>query len=1158
MSFDIGLLSSLAAHCELSDRRRLLSVYPQCFTAPDALTVAMKYLRCTQSEAITEINKLIRAGKIKTAYSAGNININEKQRNSVSRNTSSSSSSNNNNNNNVSSFPDGELNINSFSVGSPLYYQFTASIVPTDFSSLSFSSFVHRGWLDKRGDGNILNGWQKRFFIVSLQDRAISYYKTPEAIFPQCFISLLDVLWCQPNSANSRRFDLVTATRVYHLQADSQASALKWIDAINISGKRQKEENSREFPNNNNNNKYLKNKPKTPKTPKILKNFWQERGNENNQFSSPSASTSSSSSASSLVLPRSSSSCVISPLRVAFFRLNFSVSSLNQPDFFHDLRHDFRDDGDIRAFLLDAIIRPESNEKAAAAIRQARDIEAREKELNNFNPQSLVNVNGSLNTRNNLNEETGGKSRGNRRREEEKEEEKIFDLAANQNNYSNNNSTRTKEWERSKRILRRSRSDLSLELFSLSDRVAPGATVNNFSVDEMCLGFFSPRIFLRSQLFYFFRYSLFHLSAHRAKSSAMMDGRKRIISWIHSNEAIQILTHSHQFAARLSLPLLFSLLQSRHHEDDQENENQKNNFNNERKNIQTPNQQETNKLNRTRRSPSLEDISTNNNTNTNTNTINTVSNIPSNNFSSTFRSRLLTLSPSSSTPNSSPPRLANQQNVRANPFNTPPRFHTVRINNSPLTNNSSPANLSNNSNSPSRHFLFNFHYSCSSCRSASNSFNQILRDNLDSGSICVTHLNILLSMLVTAINEFATISNISSDRHSVFNKFVVNGGLWPTILTILNKSSPFVKKHGLKDLTGVLVGSQVSSANCESLMEFVNWQSLCLPLLHCHQADAEDLSESELLEVRIFEKVENYAQNFIGILHFHAMMTRTPKEFARIIRKSFAMSRKLSNGKIRLSRSMLSVMIQRVTNKLRSKSLSLLNHWPHLLELISFVTHFTLGISHSLTDSNSMPGAAIDFAHLRASTGWRNSFDEDQELIEKCLILCKTAKILLEIDGNSINEGKKIIIQQQIESATTTKIPALLTATNQFHGNSQQSNNNNPNNPPNDSNSTSSLSLHHPLVRSKLTDVSGDLSVEFLSWSFSDRAAFLSCQNHAAVLKDAAALFAIIAARGEEISDEEISTIIQNFVTTEKREKSFNIKEIENKKFQNIKTRNRK
>ena len=83
-------------------------------------------------------------------------------------------------------------------------------------------------------------------------------------------------------------------------------------------------------------------------------------------FPSSSVSTlltsSSTSSSSSFACSR------LSPLKAAFFQLHFSVSALNQPDFFHDLLEDFHTDDDILAFLLDATVHPDTSRTTRAPI----------------------------------------------------------------------------------------------------------------------------------------------------------------------------------------------------------------------------------------------------------------------------------------------------------------------------------------------------------------------------------------------------------------------------------------------------------------------------------------------------------------------------------------------------------------------------------------------------------------------------------------------------------------------------------------------------------------------------------------------------------------------------------------------------------------------
>ena len=79
-------------------------------------------------------------------------------------------------------------------------------------------------------------------------------------------------------------------------------------------------------------------------------------------------------------------------------------------------------------------------------------------------------------------------------------------------------------------------------------------------------------------------------------------------------------------------------------------------------------------------------------------------------------------------------------------------------------------------------------------------------------SLSIVHVNALLSVLVTAVESLPWMDAIDVDTHSVFNKAVVNSGVWSALFTALHKASPFVQKHALKDINGVLVAANVGSA----------------------------------------------------------------------------------------------------------------------------------------------------------------------------------------------------------------------------------------------------------------------------------------------------------------------------------------------------------
>jgi len=363
----LSCVSVLLREVRLVDRRKLFSVHRQCFVGHDAVIVLVKAQRCTQSEATTLLNHLLQRGFIQHADS---------QPISATANGS----------------PQRSTPVPPFENSSSAYYQFTAQALQTPPPSSSsssvdaFDSFC--GWLDKRAESG-LHSYQRRYFVVSLQDQSLCYYRTPDALFPLQFIPLTDILFAQQLMEQKKgcRFDVLLTHRVYHLLAESAKQATEWVAAINRATKDNRERQA--------DRGQTKQRQPEPRTPTAMKPFWQQGGgytaNTGNSGAAgggaggggggagllPSSSSHlalstlhsilswsppSSSSSSSPLSSSPSSLSRVSALKLAFFRLNFSVSALNQPDFFHDLLEDFQSDDDILAFLLDVVLNPDTSQ----------------------------------------------------------------------------------------------------------------------------------------------------------------------------------------------------------------------------------------------------------------------------------------------------------------------------------------------------------------------------------------------------------------------------------------------------------------------------------------------------------------------------------------------------------------------------------------------------------------------------------------------------------------------------------------------------------------------------------------------------------------------------------------------------------------------------
>lgn len=94
-----------------------------------------------------------------------------------------------------------------------------------------FPNSVREGFLKKKGVVNV--SWKKRY-IVLLTHQLAYYDELPRdhTILPKGFISLTSITKVQHHDVNTCSFDVVTPTRIFRLQADSQADMDAWIASI--------------------------------------------------------------------------------------------------------------------------------------------------------------------------------------------------------------------------------------------------------------------------------------------------------------------------------------------------------------------------------------------------------------------------------------------------------------------------------------------------------------------------------------------------------------------------------------------------------------------------------------------------------------------------------------------------------------------------------------------------------------------------------------------------------------------------------------------------------------------------------------------------------------------------------------------------------------
>ena len=1086
------------------------------------------------------------------------------------------------------------------------------------------------GWLEKRAERG-LQSYQRRFFVVSLSDQSFSYYKQPDCLFPIHFVPLSDILLVQllADQKKGCRFDVVTSHRVMQLMADSPKAAADWVMAISRSLNTTRE---RQVEKTNNRHS----RQPEPRTPTILKPFL---------FSH--------------ILPppppppqpqpqqpgRPIGVSGVSGLRAAFLALNFSVSTLNQPDFFHDLLDDFRTDDDILAFLMDVLLSPDTNDNAARAILQAREIAARAKEGQLGAASRLHTSNGSK-----QDDERGGGGGGEKEGNRSKvaggggggggklggilppsadgdKEEELSQLSTNgqadgrlprthsrQATATITTTSRPRTSPRNPPRLIRSRSNLCLDLVHLSYPITVPQPSPRYDTD---VGVVSPAGRLRASLPYFARYDLFRASANRSRDYAMFDARKKIVSWLHSDTAIRILADQRLMNQRLALPLLFALLQSRHHEDADDDEAGGGSM---------MFGKGAGGGGKARRSPSYD---------SDQNSTSSLANIfKQGNFLITGQSSqpsspaspAIPLTPTTSVAHSSPspgspfrshltvsshpvdPVTSYQDRdtgveasvsgggngaakTRLSPYNTPasaaappPRFAasngralnfatptpspskqmstsnlrdlsaaefpyptashsmpsgnryaTVRLPSPHTAASASAANsvafgarggAARRPSLPASHSLSANHWrreyssNCSQCRAAAQQLCELVsaqfRTTAPSSSLSIAHVNALLSTLVTPVDSLAAIDNIDSEANNVFNKPVVNAGVWLTLFTLLDGASYRVKKHALKDITGVLVAANVGSVNCESVLQVPRWQSFVLPLLfprplrnpsappsitpsYTHNnnktasrnaarrsssSTSSQPSSTALYERSLREKVDQYAQNVMGVLHFHAFMTRSADEFAVIFKHSFLLAMRESKGGVRVPRSMLQVTLQRLISKLKAKALELDERWSSIDYLIAFIKAFVMGLPlntpqsqqqqssynntnnthpqlngshhshreslfqsaasllsshHTTSQPRERPptGAAttvLDFGFLRPPGVWKRGLLEDRDLIERTLQLMRRCRVYQDVDLSTFSSSKQLQVKEQIEHgsannfSTQTVSAALHTA----------------------------------------------------------------------------------------------------------------------------------
>ena len=672
-------LSVLLRDVPLADRRKLLRVFPQCFCGLDAVMAIVRSQRCSQSEAAGVLSLMLHqaliqpadthnpitqpqpagwrpqqaqqqpgfdpasyyqftplALKMSSSFSLQPADAAQPQPGTeqsahrppsvelppaASTSQSSSGSLRRGARRSSKSSPSSSPSAPSSSPSSlvpPLSVSPGASSPP---SSASSPALEHSGWLEKRAESG-LHSFQRRFFVLSLRDAALCYYRQPSSVFPMHFIPLSDILHVQllPEVRRGCRFDLLLSHRVHRLQADSPQAAAEWVAALSraVRETRERQQERTAAP---------RQRQPEPRTPTVLRPFWQQV--QPTVAAAPPAAS---------ALPSASPS--LSGLKLAFFHLNFSVSALSQPDFFHELLADFRTDDDILAFLLDALLQPNSSQRqtrslqpaacsphaasshclteppssstAAASDRsergqshsaQQRDVRAEQSSGRSACSSACSSsssrcrccavcprrarraMDGACGSSSRLQLSVGSRQddvlgrggvgdNGRRERDDEREDERaaaasgVMDAALRQQKARpDGRQPHSTSASRCRQPLRRSVSDLCLQLEHLAPHRASACSASSRSRSDDELGLVSPLARLRSSLPMARRYELYRASANRSRDYATLDSRKRVVSWLHSDTALRVLSSPQLLCHRLAVPLLWSALQSRQHDE---------------------------------------------------------------------------------------------------------------------------------------------------------------------------------------------------------------------------------------------------------------------------------------------------------------------------------------------------------------------------------------------------------------------------------------------------------------------------------------------------------------------------------------------------------------------------------------------------------------
>lgn len=816
------------------------------------------------------------------------------------------------------------------------------------------------GWINKRSANATFARWQRRYFRI--QDSVFAYYRSPESLFPQYFISLHDIIHVHLIEPESARFDIITRVRVLHLDVRSTNEAKLWITNISSACRSCRQ---------------------------LIK-----EGSNRVTAEQPTR----------LLLPtRTPNAYSLTPLKVAFLQLHYSLSSLNQRDFFRDIVNDFQNDQDVLAFILDLIIHPNMNSNSAYAIRQSRWIE--DEQFDTRKQSSRTPPSSGIQSTDSAHVEHGQLNR-----------------------------------EQSRP---RSNSDCSLEVL---EQVTSYKSACYHSDDMQCK--------VKKPSGVVKRYALFYESAMRMNFRSVLEPRARTLAWLHGDEVIHflvIVSVSHQ--PRLALSALFALLLVRNHDDDVSCAA-----------IVTANTSCVSQTSNTKLLP----------------------NGPSTGL--IFYSNLL----------GSSGRDDSEQFM--SPMNNSTKRHQMRT--SPVSKQNSHSSDSTSSRSidgspphkrsadqfGAHHWMHRSVHSCQGCHTASGEFVKLIKTFFSKSSISHAHIRVLLSMLCVPAVDFGSIR--VDEKHNVFNKQVVYSYVWPALFTMIHLANDSVKLEALKSISGLMIGTNGSEQNCDSLIQFDSWQTW---LMSFFDSKNPTIGRNEVPNV----SYQTYAHNILSLLHFHQLLHCKSTEFNHSFRRSLA----LSQSQTHTEHVMLLAMIRRLTTKLRNKSVELAGRWPSILSLIALASeHVTVGFRpHEINRVNKL----------------EHSIDDDRDLTDQCISLLVTAKVIARSydDSTILNNitGSKPVTGDSVKRPCNTLYQdgTLL-----------------------------SFTTSNPMPMYQDSNVSSN----------QDQVAFLLCQDFAAVLTDLNAMLSILSTgavgshnRLSLLTESKLNDLFAMFRSQAKREKVFSM-----------------